>query len=365
VDQRDPELPEGLDHLLGLVHPHQPVVDEDAGEALADGAVDEQRGDRGVHPAGEAADDAALADLGADRVDLLRDHRLRRPVVAALGDVAEETGEDVRAVGRVDDLRVELNPVEAAVGRLEGGHGRPGAGGERGEPGGGLEDRVAVAHPAALLLREPAKEAASAVAKGQVGAAELPRLRALDPAAERQHHRLHAVTDAEDRDAQIEQLGREGRRARLVDRGRAAGEDERLRVAAADLLRGGRGGQHLGEDAALADAPSDQLRVLAAEVEDQDLLGRRHLLRTGRPGGGSPLDIDLGRVRPRLADEPARCSFRGAVTAQSSATPTASETAARPFDPIPTDCSVWSFLPSDWSAGATITSARWNERMSS
>ena len=67
VDQLDPEaLAEGLDDLLGLALAQQAVVDEDAGELLADGAVDERRGGRRVDAAGEAADHAAVADLGAD-----------------------------------------------------------------------------------------------------------------------------------------------------------------------------------------------------------------------------------------------------------------------------------------------------------
>ena len=68
VDQLDAELlAERLDHLLGLVLAHQPVVDEDAGELVADRAVDERRGGRRVDPAGEPADHAGVADLGADR----------------------------------------------------------------------------------------------------------------------------------------------------------------------------------------------------------------------------------------------------------------------------------------------------------
>ena len=47
------------------------------------------------------------------------------------------------------------------------------------------------------------------------------------------------------------------------------------------------------------------------------------------------------------------------------ATATPAATAARPFEPMPTDCSRWSCLPSVCSAGATITSARWKSRMSS
>ena len=80
VDQRDAEaLAEGLDDLLGLVLAHQAVVDEDAGELVADRPVDERRRGRRVDAAGEAADDAAVADLGADPLDLLVDHRGRRP----------------------------------------------------------------------------------------------------------------------------------------------------------------------------------------------------------------------------------------------------------------------------------------------
>ena len=60
------------------------------------------------------------------------------------------------------------------------------------------------------------------------------------------------------------------RRAVGVDRRGAAGEDQRHRVASRDLGRGRLVRHELGVDARLADAPGDQLRVLAAEVEHQD-----------------------------------------------------------------------------------------------
>ena len=45
--ERDLEgVAEGADHLLALVLAHQAVIDEHARQAVADGAVDEQRGDR-------------------------------------------------------------------------------------------------------------------------------------------------------------------------------------------------------------------------------------------------------------------------------------------------------------------------------
>jgi hypothetical protein len=54
-DERDLEgVAEGGDDLLALVLAHQPVVDEDAGELVADGAVHEQRRHRGVDAAAQA-----------------------------------------------------------------------------------------------------------------------------------------------------------------------------------------------------------------------------------------------------------------------------------------------------------------------
>ena len=62
---------EQLDHLRGLAQPQQSVVDEDAGELLADGLVDQHRRDRGIDAARQAADHLAASDLGADLLDRL------------------------------------------------------------------------------------------------------------------------------------------------------------------------------------------------------------------------------------------------------------------------------------------------------
>ena len=174
-----------LDHLLGLVLAHQPVVDEHAGELVADRAVDERRGGRRVDAAREPADHAGVADLRADPLDLLVDHRGRRPVRLAAGDLAQEAVEDLLAVGRVDDLGVELDPVEAALGVLERGDRRAGAGGERRRsPAGGskTESRWLIQH--CCSARQAGEQPAAVAGEGQLGAAELARLGALDPAAE-------------------------------------------------------------------------------------------------------------------------------------------------------------------------------------
>ena len=71
----DPQLHAGrgdevLLDLLGLALAQQPVVDEDAGQLVADGALHERGRDRGVDAAGQPADDPLVADLRADARDL-------------------------------------------------------------------------------------------------------------------------------------------------------------------------------------------------------------------------------------------------------------------------------------------------------
>ena len=83
-------------------------------------------------------------------------------------------------------------------------------------------------------------------------------------------HRLEAVADAEGRDAGLEQRRVDLRGARRVDARRPAGQHDRRRLAGQHLLDRHVGRDDLGVDAGLADPPGDQLRVLGAEVDDED-----------------------------------------------------------------------------------------------
>ena len=67
--------------LLDLAFAQQAVVDEHAGELVADGLVDEGSGDCGVDTAGQAADHFGVADLLADLGDLVLDDGGGVPVV--------------------------------------------------------------------------------------------------------------------------------------------------------------------------------------------------------------------------------------------------------------------------------------------
>src|SRR5688500_3360010 len=94
------------------------------------------------------------------------------------------------------------------------------------------------------------------------------RISRLGVAAELLGHRLHAVADAEQRQAAIEDLLSGTRRAEFRCRFRTAGEDDSLRRELRDLRRIVVPGPDLAVDPDLADAARDQLRVLRAEVED-------------------------------------------------------------------------------------------------
>ena len=281
VDQRDVVVvAEEGDDLLGLALAHQAGVDEDAGELLADRLVDQDGGDRAVDAAGEAADDLGVADPGADRRDRLVLVGGHGPVAGEAGEVGEVL-QDPGAVHGVVDLGVEHHGVEVAArigGDREGGAWR---GADHREAGGELGDAVAVAHPDLLAAggEEAGEERIGGRGGGDVGAAELGGVAGFDLAAELGHHGLLAVADAEDGDAEGEDLGRGARAAGVDDRGRAAGEDDGLRAeigeeSGVDPLVG----VDLAVDAELAQAAGDQLGDLAAEVDDEEALvvGVRH-----------------------------------------------------------------------------------------
>ena len=91
MDQREVVvLAEHGDDVGRLVLAHQAVVDEDAGQLVADRLVDQQGGDRGIDAARQAADDLPVADLLADRLDRLLAIGGHRPVALDAGDLVDE-----------------------------------------------------------------------------------------------------------------------------------------------------------------------------------------------------------------------------------------------------------------------------------
>jgi hypothetical protein len=92
-------------------------------------------------------------------------------------------------------------------------------------------------------------------------------------AAERVHHELQPVTNAEHRYAQIEDAPVRGRGIFVVDRPGCSREHNAYGRAVLDLVERGRAGQHDGKNILFADAARDELGILRAKVEDDDGLG--------------------------------------------------------------------------------------------
>ena len=152
VNQRDVEVAaEGLLHILALVLAHEAVVDEDAGELVADGLVGEEGGYRRVHPAGKPAHHLLVAHLAADALHGLLDDGSRRPGRGNAADLVQEILQDVLAVDGVAHLRMELHAVQTGPPVLHGGHGHAGTLRRGAEAGRHFHHRVAVAHPAGHL----------------------------------------------------------------------------------------------------------------------------------------------------------------------------------------------------------------------
>ena len=119
-------------------------------------------------------------------------------------------------------------------------------------------------------------------ARAHLGIAELAHFAGLDAAAELLRHGLHAVADAEHRDAELEdRLWRAARRL-FVRRHVAAGQDDAGGVELAHECVAYIAGVDLAVDLGFADAPRDQLRVLGAEIEDE------YFLMTTRSGNSAP-----------------------------------------------------------------------------
>ena len=127
-------------------------------EAVADGPVDERRGDRRVDAPGQAADHPLRPDLRPDLLDGGVDDREVGPRRPAPRQLVQEVLDDRLPVRRVRDLRVVLHAVDAALTVLERRHRclRCARGGH--EPRRHPRDGVEVRHPDGLLVGAPHDE---------------------------------------------------------------------------------------------------------------------------------------------------------------------------------------------------------------
>ena len=106
--------------------------------------------------------------------------------------------------------------------------------------------------------------------------AVLAHLGRLHPSAAEIVDELHAVADAQHRNAQMQNLLLHAGRALGIDAVGAAGQDDAAQRLVPPLLNGHGVVENLAIDAGFAHAPRDELIVLAAEIEDDNLFRLRH-----------------------------------------------------------------------------------------
>ena len=220
----EPQLGEQLEHLSALVLAHQAVVDMEKVQApRSQGAADQSGGDCRVDSTRGEQEDRLVAGVLAGPRELVVQLPGGVPARLAAADLEREVGEHFGAVGRVVDLRVELQAVAPLRVRSDRGVPPPwrplarSAVPELPKAGTQLGHRVEMAHPH-LLDRPQSAEERVLADQPEVGPTP------LAPAVE---HRTPVVlgdllvpeAEAEDRDVEIVDLLRvEG----------SSPEDERL-----------------------------------------------------------------------------------------------------------------------------------------
>ena len=303
----DAEMPrERVHDLIGFAQSQQARIDEDAGEFVADRAMDERRGDRGIDAARQPENHRIGVDFRANPGDRLTGVTRHCPVAGTAADILDEARKNRLALERMRDLGVELHAIEAPRFIHHRRDRRRGVGRHDREARRQSSDFVAVTHPD---IEQPvsfgvgaildAGEKAAVALRTHFRVTELANLPAFHAAAQLRRHRLHAVTDAQHRNARIP---RRVRRARRIAFGHALGpprqDDPRGREVAderiADVV-----GMDLAIHVQLADAARDELRVLGTEIEDQYLAMHVRGIKPGARRVGTQ-----SGVLPRRAQRP-------------------------------------------------------------
>ena len=272
-------LGEDLADGLGFILAHEAVIHVDAGQPLADGAGNQRRRDGGIHAAGEAEHHAAVrADLLANGGDGVVDEGAHRPVARAAADVVQEVGDDLLALFAVGDFRMELHRVDALFRVRHRAERAILAVGDGGIALRRMGDVEGVAHPRDGLRLHAGKQRAAHVEIDR-NAAIFALGGALDGAAEGVGRQLHAVADAQNRDALLVDGRVDMRRIRVEHGSGAAGEDDAHRLLFKDFGKRRQVGNNLAENLGFAHTAGDQLGILRAEVHQNNSLHILHRMR--------------------------------------------------------------------------------------
>ena len=195
---------------------------------------------------------------------------LGRPVRRALAHLEQKVADDFPAPRRVRHLRVELDAEEWFLPVLERGNRGVVARCRDLVPRRRDVHMVAVAHPHRSLLALPEPVEQPPARHGDVGATVFPARRGRHPPSRQLREDLHAIAEAQDRRAQVEERSVGGGDVFSVHGVRPAREDYPAGIPVTNPSHGAGRGMDLTIDVRLAHPPRDELGVLGAEVDDQD-----------------------------------------------------------------------------------------------
>jgi len=137
------------------------------------------------------------------------------------------------------------------------------------EPRGQLQSFVAVRHPH-RHLRWQSFQQHGTVEDIHIGVAVFALYAGPHLAAELVRNELQPVANAEHRQPERQHLGVRRRGVGVIHRARPAREDDADRVIAFDLRDGSGARENGGKDVLLANATRNQLRILRAEIKNND-----------------------------------------------------------------------------------------------
>ncbi len=265
--------------LCTFVHAQQAMVDKHAGELVANGFVNQNRGDRAIDAARQTANDAAGADLCTDLGDFRRAEFRHGPIAGQPADLVHEVGNQLCAIGRMHNFGVKLDAIILPCFVGDKSIRRAIAGGDNFKARGKASHLVAMAHPHLMLFARLPKavEQGARLLHLDKGTAKFAAIAFADMAAQLHHHRLLAIANAKNGKAAVEHALRRARGSGVRGGRWTAGQDDALWLHTRErrlcIIEWG----DFGIDPRLAHAAGDKLGDLRSEIDDQDGVRRARL----------------------------------------------------------------------------------------
>ena len=251
----------------GLIFTHEAVVHEDAGEAVADGLVDQEGGDGRIHSAGESADGTAIADLILDLLNGQVHEVFQLPGAFHLADIEKEIFEKGLALFEMAMFWMGLNCIDLPVLIDKGGDFALVSVGNDLKARAGVGHLIVMVHINGDLFAQALVEAGFFI-NIKVTDSLVQILAALNLSPLHFGDPLAAVTDAEDRNAQVKNFFVHPGGIRIQGGFGASREDDAGVISGLNLLQRDGVGFNYAKDVEVTDHPADHLLVLVAKINN-------------------------------------------------------------------------------------------------